>query len=79
MQLAYDAGSTVAFPLWENTCTMLSLLGSSGTVDWAVPVSVVTTTRYRCPAVGTLAVAFPTVHLMSTICGGAAKPMSTFP
>jgi len=51
-------------PLFEDTRTALLLWGSSGTLDRVVPLLVVTTTWYRCPA-GTLAVALPFALLRS--------------
>ena len=38
-----------------------------------------TRTRYRCPAAGTLTVAFPVEHLTVTDCGAAAKATSALP
>jgi hypothetical protein len=60
----------------DDTCTALPLCRSSGTFDEALPLPLLTRTWYRCPAAGTLTVAFPAEHLTVTDRGAATKEMS---
>lgn len=75
----YEVASTVASSLPEETCTTLPACGSSGTLEEALPVPLLTRTWYRWPLAGTLTVAFPAEHLTVTDRGAAAKEMSALP